>query len=136
MFAVRGTMSFPVACSPCDGDPTGELAEDLIGWYEFHWSRGSFPVCIRPAGYFFCPQFPALARGKRIGLTLEIEWGRYGRYALAALPGTKGLVGHEVPKSDLETNWRRAEFIRPLNAVELAILCNGHGSESLYKRQR
>merc|ERR1719235_1475371 len=54
------------------------------GWHLFHYANGSFEVCLRPGGVFFCPQYQAQARwcvkpGTQIIL---IAWGKFGCYEL------------------------------------------------------
>ena len=33
---------------------------DIVGWYEFAYDGGSFKVCFRPGGKFFCAEYQVL----------------------------------------------------------------------------
>jgi len=102
----------------------------LIGWYDLSWSGGTFPICFRPGGFFFCPKFQAPARWTLDGDTVDVDWGRYGKYEFAFLPDTRRLEGNAVPKNEAdEANWRKAEFKSPLSGEELALIGDGFGTE-------
>jgi len=103
-------------------------ASDLIGWYDLAWKGGSFEICLRPAGYFFCPKFQAQARWELDDGIVKIDWAKFGKYELKVAED-KSMEGHAVPKTDDEGNWRKATFKRPLSAEEIAIIGDGAGSE-------
>mmetsp|Transcript_129272 Transcript_129272/g.306751 ORF Transcript_129272/g.306751 Transcript_129272/m.306751 type:complete len:204 (+) Transcript_129272:38-649(+) len=103
--------------------------DDVIGWYDFSWSGGSFPVCFRPAGNFFCPKFQAPARWEIDGDTVKIDWKKFGKYELKFDAATKTMDGNAVPKTEDDKNWRKATFNRALSPVEVLLLGDGAGSE-------
>jgi len=103
--------------------------QDLVGWYDFSWKGGSFEVCLRPAGHFFCPQFQAPARWELEGDVVRIDWAKFGKYEMQ-VAADKSMEGHGVPKNtEDESNWRHAAFKRPLSLEELAVLGDGAGTE-------
>lgn len=104
-------------------------ASDLVGWHELSWKGGSFEVCFRPVGIFFCPKFQAPARWEIEGSTVKVDWAKFGKYEFTV--GEDGsLDGNAVPKNtEDEGNWRKASFKRKLSPVELAIIGDGAGSE-------
>merc|ERR1712046_400084 len=91
------------------------------------YSGGSFEVCFRPGGHFFCPSYQALANyqlhdgGKRVA----VDWKGFGQYELTSEDG-KSWAGSLVGKPE---DWRKATFLRPLSDVELLLLGEGEGSE-------
>mmetsp|Transcript_14156 Transcript_14156/g.16522 ORF Transcript_14156/g.16522 Transcript_14156/m.16522 type:complete len:84 (-) Transcript_14156:242-493(-) len=62
---------------------------DVVGWYDLSWSGGSFPICFRPAGIFFCPKFQQPAKWELEDDVIKIDWKRYGKYELKFDPPTK-----------------------------------------------
>lgn len=52
------------------------------GWYDFSWAEGSFPVCFRPGGAFYCPKFPQGATWNLDGSVVKIDWKRFGTLEL------------------------------------------------------
>eukprot|EP00913_Durusdinium_trenchii_P012264 g11516.t1 len=90
---------------------------DIVGWYDLSWSGGSFPICFRPAGVFFCPKFQQPSRWELEGDILKFD------------AETKSMDGNAVPKSDDEKNWRKAAFSRELSPLEALLLGDGAGSE-------
>lgn len=104
-------------------------ASDLVGWYDFNWSGGSFSVCFRPAGHFFCPKFQAPARWELQGDLVKIDWAKFGKYELTFDPATKTMEGSVIPKRDDDKSWRKASFSRELSPVEALLLGDGAGSE-------
>jgi len=102
---------------------------DVVGWYDLSWSGGSFPICFRPAGIFFCPKFQQPAKWELEDDVIKIDWKKFGKYELKFDPETKSMEGNAVPKSDDEKNWRKAAFNRPLSPVEVLLLGDGAGSE-------
>jgi len=102
---------------------------DLIGWYDLSWKGGSFDVCLRPAGQFFCPKFQAQARWALAEGVVSIDWGKFGKYELVVAED-KSMEGNAMPKKpDDENNWRKATFKRALSEEELAIIGDGAGTE-------
>jgi len=102
---------------------------DVVGWYDFQWAKGSFPVCFRPGGNFFSPKFQASSKWSLNGDKVHVNWDRFGRYDLVFDPATKSMDGHGIPKTDSETNWRKAVFTRDLSPVEAILFGDGAGSE-------
>ncbi|CAK9082627.1 unnamed protein product [Durusdinium trenchii] len=92
---------------------------DIVGWYDLSWSGGSFPICFRPAGVFFCPKFQQPSRWELEGDIVKIDWKRFGKYELKFDAETKSMDGNAVPKSDDEKNWRKAAFSRELSPLEV-----------------
>eukprot|EP00427_Karlodinium_veneficum_P022220 CAMPEP_0169113806 /NCGR_PEP_ID=MMETSP1015-20121227/28406_1 /TAXON_ID=342587 /ORGANISM="Karlodinium micrum, Strain CCMP2283" /LENGTH=204 /DNA_ID=CAMNT_0009176017 /DNA_START=60 /DNA_END=674 /DNA_ORIENTATION=+ len=103
-------------------------AADVVGWYDLEWSGGSFPVCFRPVGVFFCPKFQAQAKWTIEGDIIKIDWQKFGQYELKFDASSKTMEGNAIPKSDKEANWRKAKNFRPLSDVEKLILGDGAGS--------
>jgi len=105
------------------------LASDLLGWYDLNWKGGSFEICLRPAGMFFCPRFQAQARWELEAGVLKVDWKNFGKYEFA-VHADKSMEGHAVPKNaDDENNWRKATFKRPVTAEELVMIGDGAGTE-------
>eukprot|EP00930_Biecheleria_cincta_P061124 TRINITY_DN46692_c0_g1_i1.p1 TRINITY_DN46692_c0_g1~~TRINITY_DN46692_c0_g1_i1.p1 ORF type:complete len:222 (+),score=43.73 TRINITY_DN46692_c0_g1_i1:55-666(+) len=102
---------------------------DVVGWYTLTWSGGSFEVCFRPAGIFFCPKFQQPSKWEMEGDIIKIDWKKFGKYEMKFDPATKNMEGNAVPKSDDEKNWRKAAFVRSLSPVEALLLGDGAGSE-------
>jgi hypothetical protein len=98
------------------------------GWHLFHWSGGSFEVCLRPGGVFYCPQFQAASRwcvkpGTQI---IAIAWGKFGNYELNFVAPNQ-WAGSLVGKPD---DWRKMEFKAPLSPAEARLLgAGGAGTE-------
>lgn len=102
---------------------------ELIGWWDLSWKGGTFPICLRPAGYFFCPRFQAQARWELEDGKLNIDWGKFGKYEFE-VKDPRCIHGNLVPKNeDDETNWRKAVKTRDLSPEEIAILGDGAGTE-------
>mmetsp|Transcript_71201 Transcript_71201/g.112808 ORF Transcript_71201/g.112808 Transcript_71201/m.112808 type:complete len:208 (+) Transcript_71201:39-662(+) len=102
---------------------------DVVGWYDLSWSGGSFPICFRPAGVFFCPKFQQPSRWELEDDVIKIDWKRFGKYELKFNAETKSMEGNALPKSDDEKNWRKAAFSHALSPVEVLLLGDGAGSE-------
>jgi len=103
---------------------------EVIGWYNFEWEGGSFLVCFRPFGNFFCPQYRAPAKWTMVEDVVKIDWGQFGRYVLTFDRVAKGMEGREISNDEsTDSNWRRAKFLHGLDAVETAILGDGAGTE-------
>mmetsp|Transcript_22824 Transcript_22824/g.34252 ORF Transcript_22824/g.34252 Transcript_22824/m.34252 type:complete len:207 (+) Transcript_22824:87-707(+) len=103
---------------------------ELVGWYDLSWKGGTFEVCLRPCGVFFCPRFQAQASWELVGNVVQIDWKNFGKYEMTIMGADKKMEGHKVPKNEAdEGNWRKASFNRPLSAEELALIGDGAGSE-------
>ena len=53
--------------------PQGD-AVDVLGWYNFQYEGGEFPVCFRPGGKFFCAEYQAPATWASQGDSVLIDW--------------------------------------------------------------
>mmetsp|Transcript_5161 Transcript_5161/g.8350 ORF Transcript_5161/g.8350 Transcript_5161/m.8350 type:complete len:205 (+) Transcript_5161:38-652(+) len=105
-------------------------AADIVGWWDLSWSGGTFPVCFRPAGLFFCPSFQAAARWALEGDVIRIDWAKFGRYELKVNVATQCLEGSALPRNDADpNNWRKATYKHPLTPVDRVLLGDGAGSE-------
>lgn len=105
-------------------------SSEVVGWYDFAWSGGSFEVCFRPAGSFFCPKFQAPARWSLEGDVVTVDWAKFGKYELKFDPATKSLEGHALPKVEGDDkNWRKASFKQALSPVEALLFGDGAGTE-------
>mmetsp|Transcript_45361 Transcript_45361/g.81579 ORF Transcript_45361/g.81579 Transcript_45361/m.81579 type:complete len:206 (+) Transcript_45361:116-733(+) len=102
---------------------------DVVGWYDLSWSGGTFQVCVRPAGVFFCPKFQQPSKWEMEGDILKIDWKKFGKYEMKFDPSTKSMEGNAIPKSDDEKNWRKATFVRDISPVEALLLGDGAGTE-------
>lgn len=104
--------------------------EDVVGWYDFNWSGGTFLVCLRPAGTFFCPAFQVASRWELEGNTVNIDWAKYGKYELTFDPATRSMEGNALPKKEGdEKNWRKAVFKNGLSPAEALLIGDGAGTE-------
>ena len=97
------------------------MADALLGWYDFTHPGGTFDVCLRPGGTFFCPKFQANSRwavtpdGK-----LQIEWGKFGNYELPVTNvEAREFAGSMVGDA---SQWRRMKMKRGLVQSEVALL--------------
>lgn len=98
------------------------------GWHLFHWSGGSFEVCLRPGGTFFCTKFQEKARWcvKPGTQTIAIAWGQFGNYELNFVASGQ-WAGSTVGKPE---DWRKMELKAPLSPAESRILgAGGAGTE-------
>lgn len=103
---------------------------DVVGWYDFKWSGGTFAVCFRPGGSFYCPKFQAPARWHLKGDLVKVEWGTFGTYELKFDAASKTMDGHGMPKKEgNDKNWRKASFLRELSPVENMLIGDGGGTE-------
>jgi len=101
----------------------------IVGWYDLSWSGGTFPVCFRPGGHFFCPKFQAPARWTIEGDEVKVDWAKFGKYEFKFDAESKSMEGNAMPKTDDDKNWRKAAFKAPLSPSELAVLGDGAGTE-------
>ena len=101
----------------------------IHGWWDFQWSGGSFEICFRPGGAFFCPKFQAQARWKMEDNKINIKWQKFGQYELTFDPTTKTMEGNGIPKTDAENNWRKAKFLRELSPAEKLLFGDGAGTQ-------
>jgi hypothetical protein len=103
---------------------------DVVGWYSLQWKGGSFEICLRPVGRFFCPKFQAQASWKLEGNTIKVDWQKFGNYEFTIDPETKHMEGFALPENKEDANnWRKADFLRPLSDAEAALIGDGAGSE-------
>lgn len=106
------------------------VMEKVVGWYNFTWKGGSFPVCFRPEGSFFCHQYQAPATWTMVEDVIKIDWGQFGRYELKFNEVERSMAGHEIPKDDTnENNWRSANFLHDLSDAEKVLFGEGAGTE-------
>jgi len=104
--------------------------EKVIGWYNFSWKGGSFQVCFRPGGAFFCPRYRASATWTMVEDVVKIDWGQFGKYNLHFDEANRTMSGNEVPKDATnENNWRTAQFVHGLSDAENLLLGAGAGTE-------
>jgi len=87
--------------------------------WEFIHSGGSFPVKFKADGYnhFICDQFPAhshwkLKDGDKPTPTINIDWGKYGKYDLVIDEKGENMTGSAVGNPG---NWRKAKRIGKMN---------------------
>lgn len=123
----------PEAAAPEEAEAAAEPVRvsmaEVVGWYDFQWAKGSFPVCFRPGGNFFCPKFQASSKWTLDGNKIHVNWDKYGRYELVFDPETKTFDGHGIPKTNSEHNWRKGTFLRELSPVESVLFGDGAGSQ-------
>ncbi|CAE8652740.1 unnamed protein product [Polarella glacialis] len=106
------------------------MAAAVVGWYDLSWSGGSFPICFRPAGNFFCAKFQAPGRWTMEGDLIKIDWAKFGKYEMKFDAATKTMEGNAMPlKTDDEKNWRKAAFSSALSPTEVLLIGDGGGSE-------
>lgn len=101
----------------------------IHGWYDFQWSGGSFLICFRPGGTFFAPKFQAQARWEMKDNVVQIDWVKFGKYEMTFDPETRSMTGNGIPKTDAETNWRKAKFLNELSPTESLLLGDGAGTK-------
>ena len=113
---------------PCDKSQSKWTK--LHGVYDFAHPRGVFEVHLRSGGRFFAPKFPEKSKWKctneccadgKTCCHLQIEWGKYGQYALemdeaSVPPCCSGSV-----KGNPE-NWRKMTMKRPFTPQELKLM--------------
>jgi len=106
-------------------------AASPVGWYSLQWKGGSFEVCFRPVGRFFCPKFQAPASWVlEEGNVIKVDWAKFGKYEFTWDPESKHMEGFCVPENkEDDKNWRKADFARPLSDAEMALIGDGAGSE-------
>lgn len=87
-------------------------------WFWFIHEGGQFPVCFRPYGVFYSPDYTAASSYTCIldaaqGMVVQINFGKYGQYELRSVSPSgnhfEGSLVHQPEK------WRRLEFIRDFN---------------------
>jgi len=61
---------------------TAAKMEDITGWRDFSWQHGSFLVCFRPAGCFYCPKYQEQSTYTIEDGTVNIDWGKFGKYEM------------------------------------------------------
>jgi len=98
--------------------PLSESETLLIGdgggsVWEWEWEKGTFEVefICDAINHFVCKQFPAHSHWSLNDNTIDVDWGKYGKYELVIDPSTKTMTGF-VKNNNL--SWRKAKFIRPL----------------------
>ena len=75
---------------PCFEAPP--LADAVVGWYNFSWAEGSFHICLRPGGRFYCPEFPAKHATWEVEKGMvKINWERFGALESQKLLGAAGV---------------------------------------------
>jgi len=102
---------------------------DIIGWHEISWKGGSFPICFRPAGQFYCAKFQAPSRWELNDGKVSVDWGKFGKYEFE-LAKDKSMDGWNVPRNiEDPNNWRKTVFKCPISPEELTLLGDGAGTE-------
>merc|ERR1711924_3293 len=96
-----------------------------LGWYDFEYDGGTFQVCFRPAGGFFCPEYQAAASWKAEGDTVHIDWQQYGKNQLQK-QADNTWAGSTVGKPE---DWRKMKQTRALSPMEALLLGDGGGTE-------
>jgi hypothetical protein len=99
------------------------------GVYSWSHAGGSFPVCLRPSGIFYCAQYASAAKwdlqnGPDESKNLSIDWKNYGQYELRVV-GDGLLEGSQKGKLN---NWRRMTFTRAFNEHEELMMGTGSGT--------
>ena len=94
------------------------------GHYTWTHPSGSFPVCLRPNGVFFCPSFQQESTWSVSDANkLHVDWKKYGQYEFA--PNGDGLEGSAVGSPE---KWRRMTFLRPFSEAEAVVMKGAGGS--------
>lgn len=101
----------------------------LPGIYTWAYGGGSFPVCLRQSGVFYCAQYSSaakwnLATNPDHSSKLSIDWKNYGQYELKQV-GEGQFEGSQTGKPN---NWRKMAFLRPFNDHEMLMMGGGGGS--------
>mmetsp|Transcript_24218 Transcript_24218/g.33148 ORF Transcript_24218/g.33148 Transcript_24218/m.33148 type:complete len:212 (-) Transcript_24218:338-973(-) len=97
-------------------------------WYDITHEGGTFEICLRPGGYFYCPSFQANGKWYQTGSsTLEIDWKKYGVYEFVVTDAVLRELSGSVKGAP--NNWRRLAAKRPLSPAEAKLLgASGAGS--------
>ena len=99
---------------------------DISGHYNWIYANGKFPVCLRPSGVLFCPQFPTSSSWTVDNDNLFVNFGKYGTYTMKSLgPTNKLFEGHLTTNP---SDWRKMEYVSPLSATETLLVGDGGGS--------
>jgi hypothetical protein len=87
--------------------------------WNFEWEKGSFEVefLCDSINHFVCKQFPAHSHWSLNDNTVDIDWGKYGKYELVINPQTGTMSGFV---KNNPSSWRKAQFLRPLGLEALA----------------
>jgi hypothetical protein len=87
--------------------------------WDFQWEKGSFEVefICDSINHFVCKQFPAHSHWSLNENTLDIDWGKYGKYELVMDPASKTMTGFV---KNNPSSWRKAKFLRPLGNEALS----------------
>lgn len=87
--------------------------------WEFIWEKGSFEVefICDSINHFVCKQFPAHSHWALNENTVDIDWGKYGKFEMTLDNATKTMTGFV---KNNPSSWRKAKFIRPLGVESLA----------------
>jgi len=96
------------------------------GIYNWTYQGGNFLVAFRPRGVFYCEKFPAAASWSNSGNVLTVDWKKFGVYEFP-LRGDNNVSLDGYVQNNRE-NWRKVEFVRDFNAVEMALLGEGYGT--------
>jgi len=106
-----------------------QLAQDLAkakiagggpeGVWDFSYDGGSFTIELRPAGVFFCKDYPAHAHWEADGNNIAIDWGKFGKYSMVLSADGKNMDGSATGNT---ASWRKASKMRDLTAAEFAIM--------------
>jgi len=94
----------------------------IEGWHEFSHPGGSFEVCLRPGGVFFCPTYHAASRwcNKPGSSVIAIAWEQYGCYELEVTSQSPFKLAGSIVGSPAD--WRKMEPRRALSAAETKLL--------------
>lgn len=104
-------------------------ASAIHAWYTLEWSGGSFEVCFRPGGTFFCPKFQCPSRWEMKDDTVTVDWKKFGQYEFKFDAASRSMDGNLIPKSDAANNWRKANFLKELSAEEKMLFGDGAGTQ-------
>ena len=96
------------------------------GVYTWLYGGGSFPVCLRPSGVFYCQQYASSAKWEKIdgGSEISIDWKNFGQYHLKHIEAGH-FEGSQIGKP---ANWRKMSYLRPFSAHETLMMGTGAGS--------
>lgn len=96
----------------------------LSGVYKWLYAGGSFTVCLRPSGVFYCKEYSSSAQWVVSPSGISIDWKNYGQYELNIV-GSGQLEGSIKGKP---ASWRKMSFLRPFDECENLMMGNGAGT--------
>lgn len=96
----------------------------MAGIYNWIYPTGSFSVCLRPNGVFFCKSFNTPGRWEERDGGVYVDWQKYGKVQFA-ITGPGQLEGSLIGFPD---KWRKLSFLAPFSDAEMLLMGNGGGS--------